>query len=152
MLIAAGLVTAIGALVFAHRGGPPNLQITGKVSGTPTPTAQRPEPSGGPFGQPAFSGSGGWTMSSLPECFHERQRIRGSLAALRAKFPSPAERVHPPAVIVAGDCTIAVRDRELLISRGPDRLRVPPQAFLYRDAGGLTLVYVHGTQAEIRRY
>jgi hypothetical protein len=31
-------------------------------------------------------------------------------------------------------------------------LRVPPEARLYREAGRLTLVYVHGAHAEIRRY
>jgi hypothetical protein len=45
-----------------------------------------------------------------------------------------------------------VRDRELWIARGADRLRVPPDAYLYRDAGGLTLVFIHGAQAEIRKY
>jgi hypothetical protein len=149
---AAVIVVAVGSLVFARRGGPPDLQITGKVSGTPTPTAQRPDAAGSPGPQAAFRGSGSWVMSSLPSCFRERERRRGSLAELRAKFPPSSERIRPPALVMSGDCTLTVRDREVWISRGDDRLRVPPSAFLYREAGGFTLVSIRGTQAEIRRY
>jgi hypothetical protein len=60
--------------------------------------------------------------------------------------------VRPNSVVFAGECTILVRGRELLITRGSDRLRVPPVATLYRDRSGLTLVYIHGARAEIRRY
>jgi len=151
-VVAAVIVVAIGSLVFARRGGPPNLQITGKVSGTPTPTAQRPDAAGSASPQAAFRGSGAWVMSSLPSCFRERERRRGSVAELRAKFPPTSERIAPPAIVVSGDCTLTVRDRELWISRGDDRLRVPPSAFLYREADGFTLVSIRGTRAEIRRY
>jgi hypothetical protein len=146
------IVVTIGSLLFARRGGPPDLQITGKVSGTPTPTAQGPDFAGTPVAQRAFRGTGPWVMSSLPACFRERERVRGSVAELRPKFPPTSERVRPPAVVMSGDCTLTVRERELWIARGDDRLRVPPDAFLYRQAGGFTLVYIHGTQAEIRRY
>jgi hypothetical protein len=149
---AAVIVVALGSFVFARRGGPPNVQISGKVSGTPTPTAERPAAVGAPRPQAAFRGSGSWVMSSLPSCFRERERRRGSVAELRAKFPPASERIRPPAVIRSGDCALAVRSRELWISRGADRLRVPPTAFLYREAGGFTLVFIRGTQAEIRRY
>jgi hypothetical protein len=152
LLAAAVIVAAVGSLVFARRGGAPDLHITGKVSGTPTPTAQGPDAAGSPVAQAAFRGSGPWVMSSLPSCFRERERVRGSVAELRAKFPPTSERVRPPAVVMSGDCTLTVRDRELWISRGDDRLRVPPDAFLYREAGGFTLVYIHGTRAEIRKY
>ncbi len=91
-------------------------------------------------------------MSSLPGCFRERERIRGSLAQLRPQFPPTSERVRPPSVVLAGECTITVAGHELLIARGADRLLVPPEARLYREAGRLTLVYIDGTRAEIRRY
>ncbi len=152
VLAATVIVVAAGAVVFAHRGSPPNLQISAKVSGTPTPTAQQPDASDGGTAQAPFRGSGGWVMSSLPSCFRERERLRGSVAMLRAKFPPASERLRPPAVVLSGDCTITVRERELWIARGADRLRVPPDAYLYREPGGFTLVYIHGTQAEIRRY
>jgi hypothetical protein len=152
VLVATAVVAGLGSLVFAHRGGPPNLQISAKVSGTPTPTAEGPDAAGKPAAQAPFRGSGAWVMSSLPGCFRERERMRGSVAELRSKFPPTSERVGPPAVVLSGDCTLTVRDRDLLISRGADRLRVPPDAFLYREAGGFTLVFIHGTRAEIRRY
>ncbi len=91
-------------------------------------------------------------MSSLPACFHERELVRGSVAELRSRFPPAPDRVRPPSVISSGECTIIVRRSELLITRGSDRLRVPPVANLYRNGSGLTLVYIHGTRAEIRRY
>ncbi len=148
--IAAILVAAAGSLLFAHRGGPPDLRISGPASGTPT--AERPPAAATPLSRAAFAGSGPWVMSSLPACFAERERIRGRLDALRAKFPPTSERVRPPSVVLSGECTIFVRGDELWITRGADRLRVPPQAFLYRNARGLTLVYVHAGEAEIRRY
>jgi hypothetical protein len=152
VLVAAIVVGAIGSIVFARRGGPPDLRISGSASGTPTPTAQRPDDAGAAPAQAAFLGSGSWVMSSLPGCFRERERIRGSVAALRPKFPPASERIRPSSVVRSGDCTIAVGDRELWISRGADRLRVPADAFLYRNEHGLTLVYIHGERAEIRRY
>jgi hypothetical protein len=149
---AALIVLAVGSLLFAHRGGPPDLRITGKVSGTPTPTAEGPDDAGSPSPQAGFRGTGPWVMSSLPSCFRERERRRGNVAQLRAAFPPPSQRVRPPAVLMSGDCTLTVRDREVWIARGADRLRVPPDAFLYREAAGFTLVYIHGTHAEIRKY
>lgn len=152
MLVATLVVVAIGSIAFARRGTPPDLKIVGKVSGTPTPTAQRPDAVETLPAKAPFIGSGSWVMSSLPTCFHERERISGNLTDVRSKFPSTSERVRPPSIVLSGDCTLTVRDHEVWISRGDDRLRVPPDAFLYREPGGLTLVYIHGNRAEIRRY
>ncbi len=149
---AAAIVVLFGSIAFARRGGPPDLKVSGPVTGTPTPTAERPEAGGSAATRGSFLGSGSWTMSSLPECFRERERLRGPLQALRASFPPPAARISPATVVRAGDCTIVVSKHELQIARGADRLRVPPEATLYREASGLTLVYVHGQSAEIRRY
>jgi hypothetical protein len=152
ILTATFIVVGIGMIAFARHGPSPELKITGKVTGTPTPTSQLPDAAGTSAANAAFTGSGSWTLSSLPSCFRERERIRGNLVALRAKFPPPSERLRPRTVVHSGDCTIIVRDHELWVSRGADRLRVPPEAGLYRNAHGLTLVYVRGAQAEIRRY
>jgi hypothetical protein len=153
ILAATVVVAVIGSIAFARRTGPPNLRISGAVSGTPTPTAERPDAAAGtPPSQAAFIGSGSWTMSSLPSCFQERERLRGTVAQLRAKFPPTSQRVRPPGVVMSGDCVVAVRDHELLITRGADQLRVPSEAYLYREGSRLTLVYIHGTRAEIRRY
>lgn len=145
-------MAVIGSVAFARRGGLSNFNVTAKVVGTPTPTAERPENAVTPPARAAFLGSGSWVMSSLPDCFRERELIRGSVAELRPKFPPTTQRVRSSSVVQWGECTIDVRSSDLLIVRGADRLRVPPQASLYRDASGLTLVYVHGDRAEIRRY
>jgi len=45
-----------------------------------------------------------------------------------------------------------VRPHDLIVRRGDDRLRVPPEAALYRVDGRLTLVARSGATVEIRRY
>ncbi len=153
LAIAAVIVAAIGAVAFAFRRDSVDLRVTGRVVGTPTPTAEQPEASSHAREvAPAFIGSGSWAMSSLPECFVERRRITGLTMALRAKFPPESERIEPPAVVRSGNCTVQVRAHDLWISRGTDRLRVPPEARLYRVDGHLTLVAIDGRHAEIRRY
>jgi len=152
VLIAVAIVAVFGALAFARKGGPPNLQVSSRVSGTPTPTAERHRTESGARESEAFSASGAWTMSSLPACFFEQDHLLGGLAQLRPRFPSVADRVPPGTTIRWGDCTIAVHARELRIARGTDRLRVPPDARLYRRGERLTLVWTDGRRAEIRHY
>jgi hypothetical protein len=151
-VVAAAVVAVIGAVAFARRGGPPDLRITGKVVGTPTPTAQQPDAESTVAPHGAFLASGSWTMSSLPSCFFEQDHILGPVAKLRSMFPPSGERVAPGTLVHSGNCTIEVRPRELWISRGPDRLRVPPEARLYRRGNRLTLVWTSGDRAEIRDY
>ena len=50
-MVATVVVVAVGSIVFAHRAAPPNLRISGKVSGTPTPSAQGPDEAGTPAAQ-----------------------------------------------------------------------------------------------------
>ncbi len=145
-------MAVFGALAFARKGGPPDLRVSGRVSGTPTPTVQRPRADSEERTAEAFSASGAWTMSSLPACFFEQDHLLGGLAQLRSKFPPDADRVPPGTTIASGDCTIAVHERELRIARGTDRLRVPPDARLYRRGERLTLVWTDGRRAEIRHY
>jgi hypothetical protein len=145
-------VAAVGAVAFARRGGLRDFTVAGVVHGTPTPTAQQPATAGSAPPRTAFIATGSWAMSALPGCFVETERVRGGIAELHGKFPPAATRVSPGSVVRFADCTIAVRADDLVIERGADRLRVPPQARLYRSAGRLTLVVIDGTHAEIRRY
>ena len=147
------VVIAFGALVFARRATGPDLRVEAMPSGSPTPTLERttaedtkPGPSR------TFTGQGAWTMSSLPECFRETERRRGPLAVMRPHFPPESTRVKPATVIRRGDCTLVVGEHDLWIARGSDRLRVPPDARLYRDNERLTLVVIGSKQAEIRVY
>lgn len=145
-------MVAAGTIVFARRGGPPDLRISARVGGTPTPTPERPgaAPSGAP--EAGFEASGSWTMSSLPSCFFEQDHLGGPLGDLRAKFPPETARIAPGSALRAGNCTVRVLAHELWISRGSDRLRVPPDARLYRRGDRLTLVSIDGRHAEIRQY
>jgi hypothetical protein len=45
-----------------------------------------------------------------------------------------------------------VHPRDIWVDRGSDRLRVPPDAALYRVDGHLVLTVRTGRQLEIRRY
>jgi hypothetical protein len=131
-----------------------DLKITGKVTGTPTPTVEVADRTHAtPRPTETFSGSGNWTMSSLPACFEERMRTRGKLADLRMSIPPQSRRIAPGTVLRRGDCTVMVRAHDIWIARGIDRVRVPPEARLYREGdAGLVLVAIDGDRAEIRHY
>jgi hypothetical protein len=148
----AALVAIVGTIVFAHRSAPPDLRISDKVAGTPTPTVERPDADASARAKTAFVGQGSWVMSSLPACFDEQRLVRGSLADVRAELPPAADRLPPATVIRRGACTLVVGAHDLVIARGPDRLRVPPEAALYRRGERLTLVARTGNRVEIRVY
>ena len=150
-LAATLIVVLVGGIVVAHRlSQPSDLRISSQAAGTPRPESS-PPPEPGRTAAP-FAGEGTWVLSALPACFDERSRVRGPLAAVGAKLPPDAARIQPPATIRSGDCTVEVRAHDLWVFRGPDRLRVPPQAALYREDGRLTLVVRTANEIEIRRY
>jgi hypothetical protein len=148
-LLAAAIVVLVGSIVAAHRFAAPDLRIHAESTGTPTVESRLPEPTSSP---PPFAAQGSWVLSALPACFDERSRVRGPAAALAEKVPPPAARIDPPATLQAGDCTLIVRPHDLWVVRGDDRMRVPPEAALYRVDGRLILVVQSGSQLEIRRY
>ena len=71
---------------------------------------------------------------------------------LERDIPSQRLRIAPGTTLHRGNCTVAVRTDDILVTRGRDRLRVPPDAQLYATPEGLTLVYQHGDRTEIRVY
>ena len=148
-LIATAIVVVFGGIVFAHRLTPPNLRISAQPSGTPTVETRSPRTAAT---NAPFSGQGPWVLSALPGCFDEQSRVSGPFAALREKLPPAAARIAPGTTLRIGDCTLTVRARDIWVDRGPDRLRVPPEAALYRVDGGLTLTVHTGVQLEIRHY
>ncbi len=149
-LLATLIVVVLGSIVFAHRFAPPDLRVSAHATGTPTvESPSRPEAAAT---RPGFTAEGPWVLSALPACFDEQSRIRGPLAALRAKLPSAAQRIAPGTTLTSGDCTVEVRAHDLVVHRGDDRLRVPPDSALYRVDGHLTLVARSGGTVEIRRY
>lgn len=147
-LVATAIVVLIGSIVFAHRLTQPDLQISAPAHGTPSAeheTASASTP-------PPFRGQGPWVLSALPGCFDEQSRVRGPAAELAAKIPPAAERIAPGTVVMSGDCTVLVRAHDIWVARGTDRLRVPPEAALYRVGGRLVLTARTGKELEIRRY
>ena len=148
-LIATAIVVAIGGLFFAHRLAPPDLRISAEPTGTPTVETHVAE---APATPAPFKGQGPWVLSALPDCFDEQSRVSGPYAGLRAKIPPAADRIAPGTTLRLAGCTVSVREHDVWVDRGPDRLRVPPEAALYRVGGRLTLVVRIGKRLEIRRY
>ena len=149
-VIATLIVVAFGSVVFALRRPAPDLRISAPVAGG-TPTVETRVPKVLVTPRP-FTGQGPWVRSALPLCFDEQSRVRGPLRSLRAKLAPAADRIAPGTTLRAGDCTVIVRPHDLWVDRGADRLRVPPEAALYRVGGHLTLVARSGRKVEIRRY
>ncbi len=149
-LLATLIVVAFGSLVFAHRLAAPDLRVSARATGTPTvESPSRPEAAATIA---PFSAEGPWVLSALPACFDEQSRVRGPLALLRAKLPPASERLAAGTTLRAGPCTLLVKAHELVVERGADRLRVPPESALYRDGAQLILVAHDGDAVEIRRY
>jgi hypothetical protein len=122
---------------------------------------QRFEPASTPHG--GFQAQGGtgnghlqgdapWALSALPECLIQRSEATGTLAYVRSKLPHGATAVAPGTVLRYGSCTISVRDGEALVSRGNDRLRIPPHVTLYRAGNVLALLRDTGARGELRIY
>ncbi len=149
-IIATLIVVAIGGIVFAHRLTSPDLQISAQPTGTPT-VETRAAP-GAPATARPFTGQGPWVFSALPGCFDEQARFRGPIGELAAKIPPLTDRIAPGTTLHAGPCTVIVRAHDIWVDRGPDRLRVPPDASLYRTGGRLVLTARTGGTIEIRRY
>jgi hypothetical protein len=149
-LIALAIVALAGGLVYAHRIIAPDLEISAQPTGTPTVETRVPDDAAAT--PRPFTGQGPWVLSALPACFDEQSRVRGPIGELQATFPPGADRIAPGTVVRQGGCTLIVRERDIWVERGGDRLRVPPEAALYRVAGHLVLTARDGNTVEIRRY
>lgn len=148
-LIATVIVIVFGSIVFGHRLAAPDLKISAQPSGTPT--VEQHDARVSATAQP-FSGQGPWVLSALPRCFDEQSRVTGPYAELAAKLPAAADRIAPGTTLKVGECTLEVRARDIWVDRAGDRLRVPPEAMLYRVGDRLILAVHTGRQLEIRRY
>ena len=147
--LASLVVLALGSLVFAHRLTTGDWDVRARPQGTPTITRGN-----GETGAPAvtFAGDGPWVFSALPDCFDQQSSRIGTPQHLAPDVPPQRARLASGTQLRSGRCTVLVRDDDVLVTRGADRLRVPPHARLYRTAAGLVLVYENGERAEIRVY
>jgi hypothetical protein len=150
-VLATLIVVAIGGIVFAHRMTSPDLQISAQPTGTPTVETRVPDAPARATPRP-FSGQGPWVFSALPGCFDEQFRARGPIGDLRSTFPPASDRIAPGTTFRVKACTVIVRAHDIWIDRGDDRLRVPPDAALYRVGTQLVLTARTGGTVEIRRY
>jgi hypothetical protein len=151
-LIAALIVVVVGSALFAHRLAANGWKLDARA--TAPPPSPRPGPNAGYETTPApnFSGQGAWVLSALPGCFEQLSSIEGPSLALTFHIPPARERIPPRTSLHSGNCTVLVRDHDIWIDRGDDRVRVPPEARLYDTKAGLTLVYEHAGQTQVRIY
>lgn len=153
-LVATLLVVAAGSVVVAHRiATVHDLEVRATPRPGQTPTLTRGEPPAGTRSPASFRGEAPWAMSALPDCFDELGSVVGASDFVDAKIPPASQRLPAGTRLTWGGCTIAVGDDDLRIARGPDRLRIPPHAALYRRDDELVLVWRSDRgRTEIRTY
>jgi hypothetical protein len=98
------------------------------------------------------SGNAPWALSALPECFRQRSSTTGPPAFARAKIPRAARRIAPGATLHVADCTLTVLARTVLVTRGENRLVVPPEASVYAAGDALILDRRDGPWEDVRIY
>ncbi len=116
-----------------------------------------PPKAGDPYGlgglsHGALRGDAPWALSALPDCLHQRAESSGSLDYVRSHLPAGVAPVPAGSKLVYGPCTISVADGEAYVTRGSDRLRIPPHVQLYRAPGVLALLRSSGSNGELRVY
>lgn len=113
----------------------------------------RDAPNGnGGHGGGTLRGDAPWALSALPDCLRQTQETTGELRYVRSHLPAGASAVVPPATLTFGPCTISVVDGEAYVTRGPDRLRIPPHVQFYRAGDSLALLRTSGGSGELRLY
>jgi hypothetical protein len=101
----------------------------------------------------AFVANAEWALSALPECFTQTEKVTGPPKYVLAQLPQGASMLRPGAVIDAADCHLTVTRESVVVTRGSDRLSVPPIARLYQVPGG-SLALLRGAPGgyELRVY
>ena len=101
----------------------------------------------------AITGDAPWALSALPECFDQTSKSTSpTLAYVLKHLPSGSTMVRPPATLRYADCTLRVTGDQVLVDRGGDRLRIPPQARIYTAPGTLALLRGSNGAYELRVY
>jgi len=146
------IVVVVGSILFAHRMLAANRAFHPAAARSRAPVSGNGNAGFVATPSPSFVGQGGWVLSALPACFTQQSSKEGPSALLTADVPPAAARIAPGSTLRRGPCLVQVREDDIWVTRGPDRLRVPPLAELFRTRAGLTLVYRHGDRTEIRVY
>ncbi|MDP9025783.1 MAG: hypothetical protein M3N13_10470 [Candidatus Eremiobacteraeota bacterium] len=100
----------------------------------------------------AVSGDAPWALSALPDCFRQRAETVGPIAFVRAHVPADMTLVATGTKLVYGPCTISVAGGEASVTRGSDRMRIPPHVQFYRAPGVLALLRSSTKGSELRVY
>lgn len=103
-------------------------------------------------GTGAFIADAGWALSVLPECFTQTSKSNGPLKYVLANLPTGASMLRPGATVNSADCTVSVAGDTVVVTRGSDKLRVPPIARLYQAPGHLALLRGADDGFELRVY
>jgi hypothetical protein len=132
------LTIAVYATMRTHFGLPGHINFW-KATASPPPPQN-------------VTGDAPWALSALPDCFTQTSETTGSASYVAARIPSGAQLVAAGTHLTYGTCTIFVTRDELLVTRGSDRLRVPPYTRLYERGNSLALLRTSGTTATLRIY
>lgn len=100
----------------------------------------------------AFVADAGWALSVLPDCFTQTSKSTGPLKYVLTNLPSGASMLRPGDRVVSADCKVAVTSDTVVVTRGADRLRVPPIARLYEAPGAVALLRGADDGFELRVY
>ncbi|HEV7180818.1 MAG TPA: hypothetical protein VGN11_13175 [Candidatus Baltobacteraceae bacterium] len=149
--IATGLVLAI--VVFSTAWVNREL-IRIKIASVDVAVSPKPaEPLAAETRSPTgLRGDAPWALSALPDCVRQSTESRGTHAYVLAHLPAGVSAVPSRTTLRYGPCTISVGDGEAYVTRGPDRLRIPPHIQFYRAPGVLVLVRSSGSNSDLRIY
>lgn len=149
--IATGLVLVIAVFVTAWSNRELiRIQISGTNLHVPPKSGEAQEFHGTSTG--ALRGDAPWALSALPECLRQRSEATGPRAFVLARVPADVTPVAAGSNLNYGACTISVGNGEAYVTRGPDRLRIPPHVQFYRAPGVLALLRSGGSVYELRIY
>jgi hypothetical protein len=147
LLAATGLVAAFVFAITLRKLQPPDIRVSARASGTPSPA--RSQLAGGATPGPLY-GEAPWALSALPDCARQHDEYRGNAEHVRAKIPAGA--IEVTGHIIAGPCTIDVTSNGILVQRGSDRLRIPPPARLLYSGDRYYLYNTERKAAVLRVY
>ena len=97
-------------------------------------------------------GDAPWAMSALPECFQQQSKTTGPYGYVMAHLPPGMTMLRSGETATFGDCALQVKGDTVLVTRGSDRLRIPPVARLYRNGSTVALVRSGNGGLELRVY
>ncbi len=142
----------VAAFVIAGFYANPDIAIKIKSVFVKVPPKAAPSEAPSKRASSAFVADAGWALSVLPECFTQTSKSTGPLNYVLANLPSGSSMLRPGASVDSADCHITVTSDTVVVTRGSDRLRVPPIARLYEAPGWVALLRGGGDGFELRVY